>query len=233
MGYVLAVALPAQGQSLRKLERQAINRTHLTFVNGDTVQRCTVTDERPAPRANRFYYWQGPAQILRTVGAYNGRLLMGDYQLTSRNGNLLASGSFDKGLKTGEWRTWRLDGTPVSSSVWRRGRQWGKTKYYDETGRQVRPPMLPKPMAPATISPVTPHFWQPVYWRQAWQQRQQRHAEKQKALSSKLPLGKEAANPEGKKDSKKKAKNKPEKTAPPQNGTTSALPTAPSSRPTP
>lgn len=175
---LLATGIGAQAQSLRKLEQGAINRTHLTFVDGDTVQRFTVTYDKPEPRSGRFYYWQGPTQILRTAGAYNGRLLTGDYQLTSRNGNLLVSGSFNKGLKTGSWRTWRPDGTPLSSSTWRKGRQWGKTKQYDELGRRVHPVAAPKPAAPIAATSASPRFWQPAYWQGIVKRRKLRRAEK-------------------------------------------------------
>jgi hypothetical protein len=175
----------ARSQSLRKLERGAINRTHLTFVNGDTVQRFTVTYAHPTARPGRFYYWQGPTQILRTAGAYNGRLLTGDYQLTSRNGNLLGSGRFYEGLKAGQWRTWRPDGTPLASSRWRRGQQRGRTRYYNEAG-QLLPPPAPAGAAP-TKEAVTLHAWQPAYWRQALRRRQQRRAARRRAPAAPPP----------------------------------------------
>lgn len=179
LGLLALLGPEAHSQSLRKLERGAINRTRLTFVNGDTVQRFTVTYARPAARPGRFYYWQGPTQILRTAGAYNGRLLTGDYQLTSRNGNLLGSGRFYEGLKNGQWRTWRPDGTPLTSSRWRRGRQRGRTRYYNEAGLLLPPPALakPAPAGAALAKEAAPlHAWQPAYWRQAWQRRQERRA---------------------------------------------------------
>lgn len=178
---LLLFGFDTRGQSLRKLEQRAINRTHLTFVDGDTVQRFTVTYDQPTPRTGRFYYWQGPTQILRTAGAYNGHLLTGDYQLTTRNGNLLVKGGFDKGLKTGEWWTWRPDGTPVSRSVWRRGQHWGKTKYYDAEGRRLRPVVPPKPAAPVATAPANPRFWQPAYWQGVVKRRKLQRAEKRKA----------------------------------------------------
>ena len=182
-----------QAQSLRKLERRAINRTHLTFVNGDTVQRFTVTYARPAARPDRFYYWQGPTQILRTAGAYNGRLLTGPYQLTSRNGNLLVSGSFHNGLKTGYWRTWRPDGTPITAGYWQRGRQRGKDKKYDETGQRIKPVKAKKAPKPGKEKAATPvpvqqaRFWQATYWKSRYKQLTQKLAarkERRKQLKS-------------------------------------------------
>lgn len=166
---LLLGSLPAAGQALRKLERRAINRTHLTFVNGDTVQRFTITAAHPRPTPGHFYYWQGPTQILRTAGAYDGKLLTGPYQLTSRNGNLLGSGTFKNGVKTGHWRTWRADGTPLTSSYWRQGRQRGRLRNYDETGQLRKPTRTPPPPAPAPTAVPVPapahHFWQPGYWK--------------------------------------------------------------------
>ena len=160
---MLASAWEATGQSLKKLEHRAINRTHLTFVNGDTVQRFTITSARPSPRANRFYYWQGPTRILRTAGAYDGKLLTGPYQLTSRNGNLLGSGTFHNGLKTGRWRTWRADGTPLTSNNWHQGRQRGNTVYYDEVGQLRKPAALLIP-PPADATKKT-RLWEYAHWK--------------------------------------------------------------------
>jgi len=163
----------AQAQSLRRMERQGINRTHITFVKGDTVQRFTITDARPSPILGRFYYWQGPSQILRTTGAYDGKLLNGPYQLTSRNGNLLVSGSFHKGLKTGLWRTWQPDGIPITSAHWRRGRQRGKAEMYDDKGQLIR---VAKPTSSVAGGQRRARFWQLRYWRTRREQRRSRGA---------------------------------------------------------
>lgn len=165
LNLILSSGRPAAGQSLKKMERRAINRTHLTFVIGDTVQRFTITSAHPAPRPGRFYYWQGPTQILRTAGAYDGKLLTGPYQLTSRNGNLLGSGSFHNGLKTGLWRTWRADGTPLTSSHWRQGKQRGKLNSYDEAGQLRKPSSTPKPTKTGLAAGKATRFWQLTYWK--------------------------------------------------------------------
>lgn len=159
----LGSSFPSAGQSLRKLERGAINRTHLTFVTGDTVQRFTITSAHPTPQPGRFYYWKGPTQILRTAGAYDGKLLTGAYQLTSRNGNLLGSGTFKNGRKTGLWQTWRADGTPLTRSQWRQGKQRGKMQAYDEAG-QLRKPVVPL-KSPAGTSAGPVRVWQLAYWK--------------------------------------------------------------------
>ena len=151
----------AAGQSLPRMQRAAINRTHLTLVSGDTVQRFTTTRNKPSPRTDRMYYWQGPDHILRTLGAYNGYLLDGPYRLTDRTDRLLGSGTFRQGLKTGLWRKWRADGSLLSASHWRRGRQRGPTISYDANSQPL--PTTPK-MAPAATPPpvvaASPHWWQ-------------------------------------------------------------------------
>lgn len=190
----LAGSSAAQAQSLRRMEHQAVNRTHLTFVNGDTVQRFTITRAHPAPKANRFYYWQGPTQILRTAGAYDGRLLSGAYQLTSRNGNLLGNGTFRKGLKTGLWRTWREDGTPLTSSHWHQGRRRGKVSRYDESGRLLKPVPSAKQPAKGPVAQTQDQtqgqgrIWQPVYWKGKLKRFKIRHRDKAaKAASKPIP----------------------------------------------
>ena len=148
-----------QAQSLAKLEQRAINRTHITLVNGDTVQSFTTTLRQPRPKARRLYYWQGQNYILRTAGAYNGRLLHGPYRLTDRAEHLLRGGNFKKGVKTGKWCTWRPDGSLLSSSQWHRGQQRGKTLFFDDNS-------LPLAVAsPVTSAAPVPHWWQLSHWR--------------------------------------------------------------------
>ena len=160
----------ASAQSLRKLEHRAINRSRITLVNGDTVQRFTTTRRRPRPRADRFYYWQDQDHVLRTVGAYNGYLLSGPYQLTDRADHLLRAGTLTKGVKTGTWRQWRPDGSLVSASHWRRGRQRGPTITYDANSQPLPVVKAPKikvktPAATVAGEPRAARWWQPTYWK--------------------------------------------------------------------
>ncbi|MEL5994134.1 toxin-antitoxin system YwqK family antitoxin [Hymenobacter segetis] len=153
-------------QSLRKLERGSINRTRITLVNGDTIQRFTTTLRHPQPRPDRFYYWQGQDRIQRNAGGYNGHLLDGSYQLTDRDDHLLGNGALRQGLKTGTWRTWRPDGSLASTSHWRQGRQRGRTIAYDANSRPLPIAAPPKhsPAAPNAAAPVV-RWWQPAYWK--------------------------------------------------------------------
>jgi hypothetical protein len=148
------------------MERQAINRTRITAVNGDTVQRFTTTLRHPRPKLGRLYYWQGQNHIRRSVGGYDGRLLHGSYRLTDRQDRLLGGGSFRKGLKTGQWQTWRPDGSLASTSRWRRGRQRGRTILYDATSQPLPTPTSPSATAAAAAgSSVKTHWWQLSHWR--------------------------------------------------------------------
>jgi hypothetical protein len=154
--------LRLSAQTVRKLERGAINRSHLTLVNGDTVQRFTTTRKRPTPHLDRMYYWQGQDHIMRTLGAYNGFVLNGPYQLTDRTDHLLGSGTFKQGLKTGLWRKWRADGSLLSASRWRHGRQRGPTVTYDANSQPLRAAKTATVSPPAAGTPATPahHWWQ-------------------------------------------------------------------------
>jgi hypothetical protein len=155
-----------RAQSLRKLERKAINRTRITLVNGDTIQRFTTTLRQPTPQTDRLYYWQGQDHILRTMGAYNGHLLDGPYQLTDRTDRLLGAGTLKKGLKTGTWRKWRADGSLVSSSHWRRGRQRGQTMTYDANSQPIPVTTPPKSTAStAAVEKRSIRWWQLTYWK--------------------------------------------------------------------
>jgi hypothetical protein len=157
---------PLQAQPVRRLERQAINRTRITAVNGDTVQRFTTTLRHPRAKARRLYYWQGQNHIRRAVGAYDGHLLHGSYRLTDRQDHLLGSGSFRKGLKHGQWQTWRPDGSLASASRWRRGRQRGPMMLYDANSQPLPAPAAASSQAVATSTvPAKTHWWQLSHWR--------------------------------------------------------------------
>lgn len=156
-----------RAQSVRKLERGAINRTRITLVNGDTIQRFTTTLRHPQPRPDRFYYWQGQDRIQRNVGGYNGHLLDGPYQLTDLDDHLLGNGTLRQGLKMGTWHTWRPDGSLASTSHWRQGRQRGRTLAYDANSRPL-PVATPSKRNPASASAApasVTRWWQPNYWK--------------------------------------------------------------------
>lgn len=211
LGEVLSGGLHAQ--SLRKLERRAINRTRITLVNGDTIQRFTTTLRQPRPQPNRMYYWQGQDHVLRTFGAYNGHLLDGPYQLTDRADHLLGAGRLKKGLKTGTWRKWRADGSLASSNRWRRGRQRGGTISYDVNSH---PLITPAPLKPTTVAAVPRaepgggRWWQLPYWKVKLKRR------KTVPLERAIPASTAPATPEPtKKQASPKKKNAaPSKVAP-------------------
>lgn len=175
LGLLLSGLIPgrAKSQSLRKLERRATNRTRITLVNGDTIQRFTTTLRHPQPRPDRLYYWQGQDRIQRNVGAYNGHLLDGPYQLTDRGDHLLGNGTLRQGLKTGTWRTWRTDGSLASTGHWRRGRRQGRLVAYDANSQPLPIIGPSKRIASATaVTNPSTHWWQLAHWSAKFKRRQ-------------------------------------------------------------
>lgn len=212
------IGFSASAQTLSSLERAAINRTHLTLVNGDTVQRFTTTRRQPSTLANRMYYWQGQDHILRTMGAYNGHLLDGPYQLSDRTDRLLGSGSFRQGLKAGLWRKWRPDGSLLSASHWRRGQQRGPTIEYDANSQPLPVARKASPVANPVGVASSPNSAATAVTGVRWWQfrRGKKRKAEPKAASPTPQQGQAAVKPAAvKKEKRRKPKEKAAPVAPP------------------
>ncbi|MFI5161253.1 MAG: toxin-antitoxin system YwqK family antitoxin [Sphingobacteriales bacterium] len=68
-----------------------------------------------------FYYWYSADAIHTTQGSYSGTLLNGQYDEYYLNKNIKEQGTFNKGVKTGIWRTWNEDGTLNQAEKWKNG----------------------------------------------------------------------------------------------------------------
>ena len=77
----------------------------------------------PKIKNDRYYFWYMNNVIHSTQGGYNGQLLNGHYISYYRDKNLKEEGSFDRGLKQGEWKTWNTNGDLTSVTNWSDGVQ--------------------------------------------------------------------------------------------------------------
>lgn len=136
---ILLACLSLSAQSIKKTERRAINRTRVTVVSGDSVQQFELLIRQPRARRKHTYHWYAHNRVHRAPGVYNGRLLHGPYLLLNRAQQPLEKGQFKQGRKTGHWAQWRPDGTLLSYSRWRNGRQRGRTELFDAQGQPVKP----------------------------------------------------------------------------------------------
>jgi hypothetical protein len=85
-----------------------------------------------------FYYWYNANDIKKTRGGYDGKLLHGKYTEFYPDKNLKAQGRFNKGVKTGTWKSWHTNGQYKEVVHWRSGGRRGKFSLYDESGYLVR-----------------------------------------------------------------------------------------------
>ncbi|MDJ1473291.1 toxin-antitoxin system YwqK family antitoxin [Xanthocytophaga flava] len=125
-----------QGQSLRSLNRDAINTQHITISHGDSVENFTIaaTSSKQKADLKRTYHWYTSGSLKQTQGGYSGKLVHGKYQLFNHKKDLLAQGQLSYGLKVDFWKYWYADGTLQKTENWKHGLQHGKYVLYSPEG---------------------------------------------------------------------------------------------------
>jgi hypothetical protein len=88
-------------------------------------------------RLNRTYYWYKNRQIITNQGGVGGNLLDGTYKCFSKTDRLLEEGTFKKGLKTGLWKNWDIDGNLKQTHHYRKGKIRGKSTLYNNDGTVI------------------------------------------------------------------------------------------------
>lgn len=84
---------------------------------------------------SKYYYWFKAQKVMSTQGGSSGNLLDGVFQSFYSNNQLFEQGSFEKGLKTGEWKRWDFNGTLIRTENWKNGKLSGKQTEYDGKGQ--------------------------------------------------------------------------------------------------
>jgi len=85
--------------------------------------------------SDRQYYWFSGSVINSTQGGYSGKLLNGEYEDLYDNKNLKSSGAFERGLKTGVWKSWTVDGILKDQFSYHAGQKNGPYLRYDSLGK--------------------------------------------------------------------------------------------------
>ena len=83
------------------------------------------------------YFWFKSQKIHSSQGNAGGKVLHGDYLAYYKNGQLAMRGQFEKGLKEGEWKEWREDGSIKRICTYSNGSLHGDFCEFDETGNTV------------------------------------------------------------------------------------------------
>lgn len=89
-------------------------------------------------KLNRTYYWYKNRQIITNQGGVGGNLLDGAYKCFSKTDRLLEEGTFKKGLKTGLWKNWDIDGNLKQTHHYRKGQIRGKSTLYNTDGTSIK-----------------------------------------------------------------------------------------------
>lgn len=89
----------------------------------------TELDERSNFDTEKTYYWSDRNKIYQTQGAATNLLLDGEFVKYYPSGELMEMGKFDRGLKKGEWRTWKNNGNLESEIEYKNGLKWGDAIY--------------------------------------------------------------------------------------------------------
>jgi antitoxin component YwqK of YwqJK toxin-antitoxin module len=84
-----------------------------------------------------FYSWFRAQKIHHTQGQADGDILDGPFAKFYHSGQLAEQGEYDCGLKVGEWKSWRADGTLIEIRNYNKGTVDGKYFLYDELGKGI------------------------------------------------------------------------------------------------
>ncbi len=76
------------------------------------------------------YYWYYNNAINSNQSDYKGKLLDGEYQVTSKNGQLITKGKLKRGIKLGAWKQWNENGELLALINWENGVKNGKYKKF-------------------------------------------------------------------------------------------------------
>ncbi len=98
----------------------------------DSSINATVLIEEKGIKSNTNidYYWYQNNAIKVNQGGYKGKLLDGDYQVTTVDGNLVTKGEFKKGYKISSWKTWKANGELAAIYHWNMGYKNGNYQLY-------------------------------------------------------------------------------------------------------
>ena len=136
-------ALGVRGQSLLKgsIYSDLEITNSITKAYGDSIYQFHVKvldDEMPNLKGHQRFYWFYQGEVKNTVGAYSGKVLHGIFEKFDRKNNLLEKGTFQSGLKVGEWRHWYSSGNLFSVYHWSDGLRKGDFEEFYENGQLKR-----------------------------------------------------------------------------------------------
>ncbi len=129
-GLVIKVA----GLSVAQVDETDYSNRSITITNKEFTYRFFIFN-KPVNRKileNVTYYWYKAGKIHQNEKGYSGSLLDGRFEKYDLKGNLLKTGTFDKGVKDGLWKKWDGEGNLIEESSWRKGFRQYKIRYSEK-----------------------------------------------------------------------------------------------------
>jgi antitoxin component YwqK of YwqJK toxin-antitoxin module len=112
----------------------------MTLVSSDSIINFHVWSNsgsiRPRQENRYHYYIRNSLQSMQ--GAFIGKPLHGEYTLVNRKNTILERGNFNKGMKSGKWTTWHLNGAISSVTTWKKGYRAGKYWLYSDDSKLLQ-----------------------------------------------------------------------------------------------
>ena len=119
----------------QKMPDSGVNRVRITLADKTLKFEITSASLAIPAYTTKTYYWYGGNQVNFTQGGYSGKLLNGNYYEYYLNKNLKTEGTFEKGLKTGIWKTWDEGGLLLDMLTWKKGVKNGLYKIFGAGGK--------------------------------------------------------------------------------------------------
>ena len=133
--WLIILLLFATGVSAQKIPDYGFNKVRIV-TNDKVIQAETIpVSTNPDLDNYKTYYWSSSNAIHATQGGFSGKLLNGEYTEYYNNKNIREQGHFNKGLKTGIWKSWNESGTMLQLYTWKDGVLSGEFELFQENGR--------------------------------------------------------------------------------------------------
>ncbi|KAB2859601.1 MAG: hypothetical protein F9K09_01395 [Flavobacteriales bacterium] len=128
MMFLLSLSI-SFAQKMKELTHREISE-HYT---DSSIKASILLENKKVRLKNTIdYYWYYNNNIKFNQGDYKGKLLDGDYQVITKNGNLIRKGQFKTGYKVGVWKDWNTKGELLLVQQWNNGQKNGSCqKYFD------------------------------------------------------------------------------------------------------
>jgi antitoxin component YwqK of YwqJK toxin-antitoxin module len=136
LGFIFSMNLHAQ--NFEDPMTGVINRVYVQYPDSLVEAFYYRGDKKIKTKDELFYYWHSAQNIKHTRGAFEGKLLHGNFTAFYYNKDLLTKGAFKYGLKQGEWKSWYQGGERKSKEKWRKGKLIGTANYYGKNGKVQR-----------------------------------------------------------------------------------------------